>query len=41
MGENICKQCDLQGINIQKIQTAYSDQYLKKKSNQKMGIRSK
>ena len=31
LGENICKQCDQQGINFQNIQTAYTAQ-LKKKS---------
>ena len=27
MGENICKWCDQQGINLQNIQTAYTAQY--------------
>ena len=42
MGENICKQIDQQGINLQKIQTAHAAQYQKNKQpNQKMGKRSK
>ena len=42
MGENICKQCDWQGINLQNTQTAHAAQYQKKKqANQKMGRRSK
>ena len=31
MGENICKWCDLQRVNIQNIQTAYTTQFKKKK----------
>ena len=31
MGEKICKQCDLQGVSIQNIQTANTTQYKKKK----------
>ena len=27
MGENICKQCDQQGINLQNIQIAHTAQY--------------
>ena len=39
-GENICKLCDQQGVNIQNIQTAHTTQYQKKKQpNQKMGRR--
>ena len=34
MGENICKQCDQQGINLQNIQTPHVAQY-KKQLNQK------
>ena len=42
MGENICKQCDPQGINLQSIQTAHAAQYQKdKQPDQKMGRRSK
>ena len=42
MGENICKQSDQQGINLQSIQTAHAAQYQKNKQpNQKMGRRSK
>ena len=42
MGENICKQCNQQGINLQNIQTAHAAQYQKNKQpNQKMGRRSK
>ena len=41
MGENICKQCDQQGINFQNIQTVYTTQYWKNKPNQKMGRRFK
>ena len=36
--ENICKQCDQKGINVQNIQTAHIAQYqknLKKKLNKK------
>ena len=44
MGENICKQSNWQGINLQNIQTAHAVQYQKKKNKQptqKMGIRLK
>ena len=42
IGENICKQCNQQGINLQNIQIAYTAQYQKKKQpNQKMGRRPK
>ena len=34
MAENICKWCDLQGINFQNIQTAHTTQYKKKKKPQ-------
>ena len=38
MRENICKQCDRQGINFQNVQIAYTAQYQKSKQpNQKMG----
>ena len=30
-GENICKQCNLQGINPPNLQTAHAAQYKKKK----------
>ena len=30
MGENICKQCNQQGLNFQNIQTAHTTQYKKK-----------
>ena len=33
MGENICKQSDRQGINLQNIQTAHAAQYQKKPNN--------
>ena len=44
MGENICRQCNQQGINLQNLktnkQTAHVAQYKKKKKpNQKMGRR--
>ena len=32
LGENICKQCDQQGINFQNIQTVYTTQYQKTKT---------
>ena len=42
MGENICKQSNRQGINLQNIQRAHATQYQKNKQpNQKMGGRSK
>ena len=42
MGENICKQCDQQGLNFQNIQTAHTAQYQKNKQpNQKLGRRPK
>ena len=42
MGENICKQCDQQEVNIQNVQIAHMTQYQKNKQlNQKMGRRSK
>ena len=42
MGENICKWCDWQEINLQNLQTAYAAQYQKNKQpNQKMDRRSK
>ena len=38
MGENICKQCDRQGISLQNLQTAHAVQSQKNKQpNQKMG----
>ena len=38
MGENICKPCDQQGINLQNLQTAHTAQYQKNKQpSQKMG----
>ena len=36
MGENICKQCNQQGINLQNIQTAHEAQH-QKQSKEKMG----
>ena len=36
MGENICKWCNPQGINLQNIQTAHTA-LSKKQPNQKMG----
>ena len=33
MGENICKQCNWQGINLQNIQTAHAAQYQSKHIN--------
>ena len=33
MGENICKQCDRQGINLQNLQTAHVAQYEKINNN--------
>ena len=42
MGENICKQSNRQGINLQNIQTTHAAQYQKNKQpNHKMGRRSK
>ena len=41
LGENICKQCNRQGINFQNIQTAHSTQQKNKQPNQKMGRRPK
>ena len=42
MGENICKQWDQQGINLQNIQAAHAAQYQKNKQpKQKMGRRPK
>ena len=42
MGENICKQSNQQGINLQDRQTPPAAQYQKnKQANQKMGRRSK
>ena len=32
LGENSCKQCDQQGVNIQKKQTDHTAQYKKKKN---------
>ena len=39
MGEDICKQWDQQGINLQNLQTGHMTQYPKKKKklNQEMG----
>ena len=38
MGENMCKQSNQQGINLQNIQTVHAAQYQKNKQpNQKMG----
>ena len=33
MGENICKQCNQQGINLQNIQTSHIAQYQKNPNN--------
>ena len=42
MGENICKQSNWQGINLQNIQTAHAAQYKKtKQPNKKMGGKPK
>ena len=42
MGENICKQCNQQGLNFQNIQAAHAAQYQKnKRSSGKMGRRPK
>ena len=41
-GENICKQCNQQGINLQNTQTAHkTQQQTTNQPNQKMGRRSK
>ena len=32
IGENICKQCNWQGINLQSLQTAHMAQYQKKQT---------
>ena len=39
MGENICKQSDQQGINLQNIQTSHAARYQKKNKqpSQKIG----
>ena len=37
MGENLCKQCDQQGINLQNIQMFHTALYQKKKSAQLNG----
>ena len=40
MGENICKWCERQGLNLQNIQTAHTTQQQKNKQpNRKMGRR--
>ena len=41
MGENICKQCDQQRINLQSLDTAHEAQSKKIFLNQKMGRRPK
>ena len=42
MAENICKQCNQQGLNFQNIQTAHATQQQKNKQpNWKIGRRSK
>ena len=42
MGENVCKWCNQQGINLQNLKTAHVAQYQKNKQpNQKMGRGSK
>ena len=42
MGENICKLCNQQGINLQILQTAHAAQYQKtEQPNQKIGKRPK
>ena len=41
MGENICKQCDQQRINLQSLDTAHEAQSKKNFFNQKMGRRPK
>ena len=45
LGENVCKQCNQQGINFQNMQRAHVAQYSlpkqTKQPNQKMGRRSK
>ena len=38
MGKNICKRCDLQGINLQNLQTVHAAKYQKNKlPNKKTG----
>ena len=39
MGENMCKRCNQQELNILNIQTVHTAQYKKKKPNQKMDRR--
>ena len=34
MGENICKQCEWQGINLQNLHISHVAQYLKKQTTQ-------
>ena len=43
MADNICKQCNWQGIDLQNLQTAHAAQYQNKpkQPNQKMGRRPK
>ena len=42
MGEDICKYCDQQGVNIQNVQKAHITQYKGKKFQlKKIGRRSK
>ena len=42
MGENICKQCEWQGISLQNLKTAHVSQYQNNKQpNQKMGRKPK
>ena len=41
MAENICKQNNWQGVDLQNIQTAHATQYQHKRQQNKMGIRPK
>ena len=36
MGENVCKPCDQQGINLQNLQTGHMTQYPEKKKKKNL-----
>ena len=41
LGENICEQCDQQGLTLQNIRTAHDNSITKNQPNQKMDRRPK
>ena len=41
MGENICKWCNQQKVDIQNIQTSHNNQYIKKKQQQQQQMGQK